>query len=102
MPVYSIWESHFPPGVAEEGRRVTKRIWTDMVGYDGYIDHELVQDLDDPGHLLVISRWASRERADEVLRDYVDNPNAQAVNRLVSEPRRRIVARPLQVTSEPS
>jgi hypothetical protein len=54
--VYAIWESHFPPGAAEEGRQVTKGIWIDMLDYDGYIGHKLVQDLDDPGHLFVVSR----------------------------------------------
>jgi quinol monooxygenase YgiN len=98
MAVYSIWESHFPPDAAEEGREVTKEIWIDMVGYDGYISHELLQDLDDPGHLFVISRWESREHADDVLRDYADSPKANTVNRLVSEPRRRVVARQLGAT----
>jgi heme-degrading monooxygenase HmoA len=70
-----------------------------MEDYDGYIGHELLEDIDDPGHLLVISRWTSRERADAVLRDYADNPNAMTANRLVSEPRRRTVARPLETGS---
>jgi heme-degrading monooxygenase HmoA len=63
-----------------------------MPGYHGYLGHELLVDADDPGHLLVMSRWASREHADETLRQYADHPNARAANRLVAEPRRRIVA----------
>lgn len=63
-----------------------------MRGYDGYLGHEIVQDLDNPGHLLVVSRWASRERADQVLREYAGHPNAVAANRLVSEPRQRFAA----------
>ena len=39
-----------------------------------------------------MSRWESREHADEVLRQYADHPNARAANSLVTEPRRRIVA----------
>jgi hypothetical protein len=46
----------------------------------------------DPGHLLVVSRWESRERADQVLADYAGHPNALQANRLVSRPRRRFVA----------
>jgi heme-degrading monooxygenase HmoA len=102
MAVYSIWESHFPPDAAEEGRLATQSIWIDMVGFDGYVGHELLEDLDDPGHLVVISRWTSRERADQALRDYSDNPKAAAVNRIVSEPRRRIVARPVHTQRAPS
>lgn len=92
MAIYSIWESHFPPTAAEEGRTVTEAIWRDMKGFDGYVDHELLVDADDPGHLLVVSRWTSRERADSVLREYADHPNARAANDLVAEPRRRFVA----------
>jgi hypothetical protein len=51
MAVYSIWESHFPPQVAEQGVDITRMIWADMCQYDGYLGHELVRDLDDPGHL---------------------------------------------------
>jgi heme-degrading monooxygenase HmoA len=98
MSTYAIWESQFPAEAASEGRRVTERIWADMRGCAGYLGHELLQDLDDPGHVLVVSRWSSRERADETLHDYADNPNAKAANRLVSQPRRRIVARSLGET----
>src|SRR5262245_52044235 len=61
MSVYSIWESRFPAESAEEGVKVTKAIWRDMLCFDGYLSHELIQDLDQPGHLFVVSRWASRE-----------------------------------------
>jgi quinol monooxygenase YgiN len=92
MPIYSIWESRFPAPNAAEGREVTEAIWRDMTGCAGYLDHELVVDVDDPGHLLVISRWESREHADESLRLYAGHPNARAANALVAEPRRRILA----------
>ncbi len=91
MSVYSIWESRFPPESAAEGIKVTQAIWQDMLSFDGYLAHELVQDLDEQGHLIVISRWASREAADAAL-SYAAHPNATLVNALVSEPRRRIVA----------
>jgi quinol monooxygenase YgiN len=91
MTVYSVWESRFPPEASAAGRAVTERIWRDMQAYEGYVGHELLADLDDPGHLLVVSRWESRERADQVLADYAGRPNALEANRLVSRPRRRIV-----------
>ena len=92
MAVYSIWESYFPPEVASEGQEVTAGIWEDMTGFEGYLGHELLQDVDDPGHLLVVSRWDSQQRADQVLAAYAENPNAVEANRLVDRPRRRIVA----------
>ena len=50
-----------------------------MLSFDGYLEHELIEDLDDPGHLLVVSRWESREAADAAL-SYASHPNAMRVN----------------------
>jgi heme-degrading monooxygenase HmoA len=91
MPVYSVWESHFPPAEAQEGRAVTAAIWRDMIMFDGYVTHELIEDVDDPGHLLVVSQWTTRLRADEVLREYATHPNARRANELVARPRTRFV-----------
>ena len=95
MPIYSIWESRFPTPAAAEGRAVTEAIWRDMTGFAGYLDHELVADVDDPGHLVVVSRWASRADADEALRRYAGHGNALAADDLATEPRRRILAAPV-------
>jgi quinol monooxygenase YgiN len=92
MAVYSIWESYFPPEATGEGQKVTKLIWEDMTRFEGYLGHELLYDLDDPGHLLVVSRWDTQERADEVLAEHADHPNAVDANRLVDRPRRRFAA----------
>ena len=92
MPIYAIWESRFPAPRAATGRAVTEAIWRDMTSFEGYLNHELLVDVDDPGHLLVVSQWASRAHADESLRLYAEHPNARAVNDLVAEPRRRILA----------
>ena len=94
MSVYSIWESRFPAETAKEGITITKAIWQDMLSCDGYLGHELVEDLDQPGHLIVISRWASRETADAAL-SYRSHPNARRADELVNQPRRRTVAAPL-------
>jgi hypothetical protein len=92
MPVYAVWESHFPPEATQQGRAITEAIWRDdMPKYDGYLAHELIEDLDDPGHLLVVRKWSTRQRADEALREYANHPNARRANELVSRPRRRCV-----------
>ena len=91
MSVYAVWESHFPSDASEEGRLVTEAIWRDMLAFDGYLSHQLIEDLDDPGHLLVVGKWRSREDADAALREYGEHPNARRVNELVSRPRGRFV-----------
>ncbi|HEY7631488.1 MAG TPA: antibiotic biosynthesis monooxygenase [Thermoleophilaceae bacterium] len=92
MSVYSIWESSFPAGSHEEGAAVTRAIWADMAEFDGYLDHEIVEDLAHPGHLLVLSRWKSREAADAAM-VYRSSPNARRADALVSDPRRRTLGR---------
>lgn len=95
MPVFSIWESRFPSEHIERGRAVTEAIWQEMPAYHGYLRHAVVEDLDNPGHLFVISEWESREAADIVLREYAGSPNARLANELASEPRRRTLGRRL-------
>jgi len=94
MSVYSIWESRFAAETADEGIRVTKAIWQDMPSFDGYLAHELIQELDQPGHVIVISRWASREAADAAM-SYASHPNAKRADQRVSQPRRRTLGAPL-------
>jgi hypothetical protein len=65
-----------------------------MMSFDGYLAHQLIQDLDQPGHLFVVSRSASREAADAAM-SYASHPNAKRAEQLVSEPRRRTVGAPL-------
>jgi len=93
MNVFSIWESRFPPESREAGREVTEAIWRDMQGYSGYLRHVIVEDLDDPGHLIVVSEWQSRAAADAVLAEYAEHENARRANALVVQPRRRTVGR---------
>jgi quinol monooxygenase YgiN len=94
VSVYSIWESRFPAETAQEGIRVTEAIWRDMLSFHGYLAHDMIQDLDQPGHLIVVSRWASREAADAAM-SYASHPNAKRVEQLVSQPGRRTVGAPL-------
>jgi heme-degrading monooxygenase HmoA len=96
MSIHSIWESTFPADAAEEGRAVTEAIWADMPGFDGYLDHAILEDADQPGHLLVVSRWVSPEAADAAL-SYRSHSNAVRANQLADGPRRRFLARTIDV-----
>jgi quinol monooxygenase YgiN len=93
MAVFSIWESHFPPDSRVAGREVTEAIWRDMQGCTGYLRHVIVEDLDDAGHLIVVSEWQSRAAADAVLAEYAEHVNAKRANALVVRPRRRTLGR---------
>jgi len=96
MAVFSIWDARFPESARTRGLETVQAIWADMQSYAGYLSHELIEDLDDSGHILVISRWASRESADTTLREYAENPNRLLVDQLVSTPRTRFVGRVVQ------
>jgi quinol monooxygenase YgiN len=101
MAVFSIWESRFPSDVAAAGRSVTEAIWRDMLSYEGYLRHTIVEDLDDPGHLIVISEWTSRDAADRVREEYAGHENARRADELVAGPRRRMVGRELEAEEPP-
>ena len=88
-----IWESRFSREEAPEGRAINQKIWADMRTCDGYLDHELLEDVDEPGHFFVVSHWRSRDAADRVRDQYASNPNAIRANGLVKEPRRRFVGK---------
>jgi heme-degrading monooxygenase HmoA len=90
VSVYSIWETRCPRHTADEGLEVTRAIWADMPSFDGYLDHEIVEDVDDRAHLFVVSRWRDRESAAAAL-SYRSHPNAQRADELATEPRRRTV-----------
>lgn len=91
MNVTVVWEARFGPDNANQGQKVLKRIWNDMTQCAGYVDHETIADVGDPGHVVVISHWSSREAADRIRDEYSQHPNALEANRLSLEPRRRIV-----------
>lgn len=92
MNVTVLWETRFAASSAEGGLEVTRKIWQDMRQFSGYVDHEIVRDLDDAGHVLVISHWTSREALETVKNRYSGHPNVLLANRLAAEPRRRWIA----------
>ena len=49
----------------------------------GYLDHEVIQDVTDPGHVMVNTRWASREQAEAVLDKYNDDVKIKTADKLI-------------------
>lgn len=98
MNVTVLWEARFPAARAESGLEVTRKILQDMRQFSGYVGHEIVRDLEDIGHLLVISHWTSREAVETVKNRYSGHPNAVLINQLASQPRTRWIG--MQVENE--
>ncbi len=83
MAVKSMFEFKFPADAREEGLRLARAVGNDMPPLDGYLDHEVVQDVTDAGHVMVNTRWASREQAEAVLGNYNDDPKIKKANELI-------------------
>jgi len=86
MSVESVFEFRFSAASREEGFRLAQAIGNDMPSTEGYLDHQVIRDVEDPGHLMVITRWGTRPQADAVLSEYVKHPNVQRVTELLSGP----------------
>lgn len=91
MGIYVVWETWLKPEHADEGYDITRSIWQDMPRFKGYLGHFLLQDQNDPGHLLLISNWLSREHADESKKQYISNPKVANLQSLLSRERGRTV-----------
>jgi len=86
VSVKSIFEFKFSAVSRDEGHRLCEAIGNDMPPLDGYLDHEVIQDFADPGHLLVSTRWGTRAQANAVLATYVQDPKVQRATELLSGP----------------
>ena len=85
MCVRSMFEFRFPEATREEGLHLAKAIGNDMVPLEGYLDHEVVQDFEDPGRLVVRTRWAAREHANAVLASYRNDPKIKRIAELLPD-----------------
>lgn len=92
MPVYVIWENQFQTGKAAEGLAINRDIWLDMAGFDGYLGHTVFQDQDKPEHLVVVSKWATREAADRTQQSYATSPRVESLKPFLAARPSRIVS----------
>ena len=70
MTVKSMFDFKFPAQHAQEGVALARSIGVDMVPLAGYVGHEIVRDVKDPGHVMVNTHWASEQAAWAVLGHY--------------------------------
>ena len=83
MSLKTVFEFRFPAAAPEQGLRLATAVGNDMVPLEGYLDHEVIQDLSDPGHLMVNTRWATREHANVVLAGYKNDPKIKRITELL-------------------
>jgi len=57
-----------------------------MTLVEGYLDHEVIQDFNDPGHLVVATLYDTQEHANAVLTRYVNDPKIKQATVLGKEP----------------
>ena len=86
-----VWETWLNPGAEAEGLRLTRRIWSDMTGFEGLVSYRILIDQDAPVHLLVVSEWQSREHADRTLAQYAGAETVRDLTPLLARPRGRWV-----------
>ncbi|GAB3358119.1 antibiotic biosynthesis monooxygenase family protein [Lysobacter tyrosinilyticus] len=84
-----IWDTWLKPGAEQEGMRLTRRIWSDMRSFEGYVSHQLYLDKEAPGHVLALGTWRSREHADRVRDQYKDSDTIRQLTPLLLRPRDR-------------
>jgi quinol monooxygenase YgiN len=89
--VIVVWETWLKKGLGDEGLILTRRIWTDMTRFQGYVSHQILRDEDEKGHLLVVSEWANREAADRIRDQYANAEPVQLITPMLAKPRNRWV-----------
>jgi quinol monooxygenase YgiN len=86
-----IWETWLKHGSEEEGLSLTRKVWSDMRGFEGYVSHQIFIDQDTPGHIIVLGKWRSRADADCVREKYKDSETIRQLTPLLVRPRDRWV-----------
>ena len=86
MNVKSLFEFKFSAAAREEGIGVAKGIGADMPSKEGYVSHEVIQDVTDPGHVMVNTLWSSREQAESVLTVYNNDDKIKQATKLLGAP----------------
>jgi quinol monooxygenase YgiN len=92
LVVTVIWDTWLNPGLEEEGLRLTRKVWSDMRSFEGYMSHQIFIDQDAPRHIIVLGNWRSRADADSVREKYKDSETIRQLIPLLARPRDRWVA----------
>ena len=83
MTVKSMFDFKFPANAHDDGLRLATAIGNDMPPLEGYLDHEVIQDVTDPGHVMVNTEWSTRKHAEAVLSKYNDDAKIKKAHELI-------------------
>lgn len=89
--VTAVWDTWLKAGTESEGLLLTRQIWSDMRGFDGYVSHRILIDQDAPEHTIALGKWRSRADADSVREKYKDSETIRRLTPLLARPRERWV-----------
>src|SRR5262245_22924663 len=84
-------ETLLKPGSEGEGLRRTRKVWSDMRGFEGDVSHQICIDQDAPEHIIVLGKWRSRADADGVREKYKASETIRQLIPLLVRPRDRWV-----------
>ena len=83
MSVRSVFEFKFPKEAQHEGLTLCQAVGQDMEELDGYLNHEVLRDVKDPGHLMVSTHWRDQAASDAVLPVYQHDPKIKRATQLI-------------------
>ena len=86
MTVKSMFDFKFSAEHAAEGVAVARAIGADMPAKAGYLDHEVILDVSDAGHVMVNTHWESAEAAMAVLHLYQHDDKVVKATTLIGAP----------------
>lgn len=86
MSVKSMFDFKFPAQHAAEGISLARSVGADMTEKAGYLDHELVLDVSDSGHVMVNTHWKSADVASSVLTPYQHDDKITQATKLIGSP----------------
>ena len=86
MSVKSVFEFKFSAPTREEGLRLAEGIGNDMPPLKGYMGHEVIRDVADPGHVMVSTHWRTLREAEAILSKYQNDPKVKRATELLAAP----------------
>lgn len=94
-----VWDTWLKPGTETEGLQLTRKVWSDMRSFDGYLSHQILVDQQAPGHVIALAKWRSLEAADAVRERYKASETIRQLTPLLARPRERWVVQEDPTTS---